>query len=120
MNRLDEIKGRLNKGLADKSLSLRINTWLTAGDGRELLTTLLDDCQYLIIQLEACSKLEARCQRMKEALEGIENLKTQTILGPSALDDGSETFEGCHEIGAHKAFQNCADIARSALAEVEK
>ena len=52
----------------------------------------------------------AERDRLRAALKGISKLGNLTLLGGSAMDS-----ERAHEAGAHEAFSQAADIARSAL-----
>lgn len=64
-------------------------------------------------------KLEKILSIMKDALEEIDNKAEMTILGPSQYDDCRDERQA-HEIGAHKAFGQQAEVAREALAKCEE
>ena len=59
---------------------------------------------------EQVKALSAERDRLRAALKGISKLGNLTLLGGSAMDS-----ERAHEAGAHEAFSQAADIARSAL-----
>lgn len=59
---------------------------------------------------EQVNGLVLQRDRMHAALKGISKLGNLTLLGGSAMDS-----ERAHEAGAHEAFSQAADIARSAL-----
>lgn len=61
-------------------------------------------------------KLNEQNRIMKEALTEINDKADMTILGPSQYDDCRDEKQA-HEIGAHKAFGQQAEIAREALAK---
>lgn len=51
ITRIKEIEARLAAALQDKSFYLRVNTWLTAGDGRDFCAHAPDDMLALITAL---------------------------------------------------------------------
>lgn len=67
---------------------------------------------------------EAQPDKYREALELIAQLSGQTLLGCSDYD-GSHDYPHCcpdevkraHEIGANKAFEQAAAMAKDALAQ---
>lgn len=51
MSRIEEIKTRREKALADGSFFLRVPTWLTSGDGRDFCAAAPDDIEFLLEKL---------------------------------------------------------------------
>ena len=60
-------------------------------------------------------------EQVKAALKEISECRDQTLLGCSEYDDsddwnaGSHTVERAHQLGAYRAFNQCASIADEAL-----
>lgn len=68
MNRIEEIKLRREKALADGSFFLRVPTWLTAGDGRDFCAAAPDDIEFLLEKLDvAVEALELCADVLNEA-----------------------------------------------------
>lgn len=61
--RIKQIKERCEKATQDGSFTLRVNTWLTAGDGRAFCAEAIDDIPWLIERVE---RLE---EAMKEYID---------------------------------------------------
>lgn len=61
-------------------------------------------------------KLVQACRVMREALDSIEHLSGMTLMGDPADYDFDP--EDCYSAGAHNAFCDAAESARTALTEV--
>ena len=76
--------------------------------GTHIERTPLDDIQFLVKEVE----------RLRAGLQTIADMVDQPILGPSHQDyveRQSIDERQAHEIGAHKAFWQAADMARALL-----
>lgn len=76
-------------------------------------------------EMKANARLIAMAPELLVALEGIAGFKDQTLLGgryeelleAAPVRARNTPYELSHEIGAHKAFNQCASIARAAIAK---
>lgn len=80
MNRIEEIKLRKEKALADGSFFLRVPTWLTAGDGRDFCAFAPDDIEFLLDKL-------ALAVEALDAANGVIDLLTAYNVGVSFLSE---------------------------------
>ena len=68
--------------------------------------------------MRAGKELQAEVERLRVGLEEIVAMSNQTIFGPSRQDYIDRQIideRRAHELGAHKAFRQCADMALTLL-----
>ena len=117
LDRLTEIKARVARYKEELSGMRRSNDSFWVSDLEYALAE-LERLQWDVeakdvewkLQEEMKDKAIAERDRLRAALKGISKLGNLTLLGGSAMDS-----ERAHEAGAHEAFSQAADIARSAL-----
>ena len=88
-------------------IKARVAAYRNTDDPYFSVSWMQDDLEFA---LEKWTQQAATIEKLREALKGISKLGNLTLLGGSAMDS-----ERAHEAGAHEAFSQAADIARSAL-----
>lgn len=87
---IEQVLARVDKAEADGSFYLRVNTWLTAGDGRDFCAQAPDDIRKLARMLKVA-------------------------LGYFEILESPEKYAGPRAAEIHPA-----EVAKTALAEIEK
>jgi len=109
---------QINQPLLFQTIQLAIEDSMASALKSELVKQMLDYEQQN-------DRLKAELEQVKAALNEVAECRNLTLLGCSEYDDsdgwneGPHTVERAHQLGAYRAFNQCADIADSALAKLQ-